>query len=209
MITQSLKTGRAATPVFTAAAILALFPLFTLPVEAGEQQVTAASKVRVLVQRFEAVGVEAAAAAAVEEAVVLEAGKREGVSVVTSAELEQTLGFQKTGAELGCDRTQECMVEVKRKLSADVLLTGKVGRLGADYVVSLGMLNLAAQGTGTRTTMEAPDLAGLKTLVKTALDRVFGSASDAPAFTLGPGETLKLAVMPLAARGCRRQPLMQ
>src|SRR5690349_2883914 len=58
---------------------------------------------RWLVQRIEAVGADPKLARSLEEAVVLDIGQRDGIAVVSPAEMEQTVEAAATQAELGCD----------------------------------------------------------------------------------------------------------
>jgi TolB-like protein len=156
---------------------------------------------RWLVQRIEAVAVDAALARSVEEAVVLQVGKREGLTVVSPAELEQTVQFAKTAAELGCDQLDQCLVEVQKKLKAERLISGKVSRLGSELVLTLAQLDVANKTVGRRVTRQANDVPGLLATIPQMVSELLGAAPPASAFRLPEGNTLKLAVMPLAARG--------
>jgi TolB-like protein len=156
---------------------------------------------RLLVQRVEAVGVDVRIARSVEEAVVFELGRRSSIEVLSPAELQQTIAFAKTQTELGCDALDECMVEVQRKLRVQKMITGKVSRLGSDYVLAFGIIDLRTQSVGKRVARNAVDLRGLLSVVASALDELLGIAEAKPAFRLARGERLVLAVMPLAAHG--------
>jgi TolB-like protein len=156
---------------------------------------------RLLVQRFEALAVEDKLARSLEEAVVLQLGRREGISVVTPAEMEQTVEFAKTQAELGCDELDQCMVEVQKKLSVQRLIAGKVSKLGSDYILALGLVDLASKTVGNRITRQAGTFPALLEAVPSGLDELLGAAKASLGFQLPKGQTLKLAVMPLSARG--------
>lgn len=160
-----------------------------------------AERERLLVQRLEAVGVADALARSVEEAVILHLGKRPGVNVVSPAEMEQTVKAAKTAAELGCDQLDACLVEVQRKLRAKRLISGKVSRLGSEYLVALGIVDVENKTVGRRVTRQAPELKQLLETVPSAVNELFGGEQPAVAFRLASGTQLKLAVMPLSARG--------
>lgn len=156
---------------------------------------------RWLVQRIEAVGADPKLAGSLEEAVVLDIGQREGVQVVSPAEMEQTVEAAATQAELGCDELEQCMVEVKRKLRVQNIVTGKLSKLGDDYILALGTVDLAANAVGRRVARQGKSAAELLKQVHDAVDELLGKSKPRQAFKLENGAELKLAVMPLAARG--------
>jgi TolB-like protein len=156
---------------------------------------------RWLVQRIEAVGADPKLARSLEEAVVLDIGQREGIAVVSPAEMEQTVEAAATQAELGCDELEQCMVEVKRKLRVQNIVTGKLSKLGDDYILALGTVDLAANAVGRRVARQGKSAAELLKQVHDAVDELLGKSKPRQAFKLENGAELKLAVMPLAARG--------
>ena len=97
-----------------------LLALLTLPAAVH------AEPLRILVRRVEAVDVRADVARRVEDSIVFELGRRKTVEVVSPAEMEQTLELAKMQSELGCDVLDQCMVEVRRKLRAQQMITAKV-----------------------------------------------------------------------------------
>ncbi|HPY14373.1 MAG TPA: hypothetical protein PLW37_14055, partial [bacterium] len=137
----------------------------------------------------------------VEEAIVLNIGSRAGYSVVTSAEMESAIKFTEKSMVMGCESSTECLVEIQKKLDCDTLISGKVAKLGDEFILSLNTVNVNDGSVGLRTTAQAKDIAELKTKLPLALDEIMGIAEIKPMFQLKPGEELKLAVMPLAARG--------
>jgi TolB-like protein len=162
---------------------------------------TQAGPLKILVQRVEPVGVEADLARSLEESVVLNLGRRDGVQVVTSAELEQTVKFTGNAAKLGCTATDECLAEVQKKLAVGTIITGQLGRLGPEFVLTLSVLN-ANNGTVTRrVNLEDPSFDKLRAGVPGLLEQLLGAAAPKPAFQLPAGQTLKLAVLPLSPRG--------
>ncbi len=156
---------------------------------------------KLLVQRIAAVEVDEATARTIEEAIVLNIGKRAGYSVVTAAEMESAIKFTGQQAAMGCESSTECLVEIQKKLDCDTLIAGKVAKLGDELILSLNTVNVNDGSVGLRTTAQAKDLADLKVKLPQAIDEILGIAELKPMFQLKPGETLKLAVMPLAARG--------
>ena len=170
---------------------------------AGAQATTTGDR-RVLVQRIEAVGVDARLARSLEEALLFELGGRKGLAVVSPAELEQTVRFARDQAELGCDLLDECMAQVRRKLKVQHLLRGKLSKLGRDLVATFALIHLSSAEVVERVTRQASDFAGLRAEIGSAADELLGVAEPAPVFTRAPGATLTRAVMPFAARGVPR-----
>ena len=165
-------------------------------------EVAPAKEVRkLLVQKIEAIDVEEALAKSLEEAIVLDIGNREGFSVVTSAEMLTTVKHAQAGMELGCEGSDACLVEVQKKLAVETLIAGKISKLGDEFVLSLNTVNVANKTVGNRVTVQGKDLAELKGKIKNTIDQIFGFAKQKQMFTLKEGEELKVAVMPLAARG--------
>ncbi|HNW82314.1 MAG TPA: hypothetical protein PKG52_05410 [bacterium] len=156
---------------------------------------------KLLVQKITGVDVEESVAKTIEEAIVLNIGQRSGFSVVTSAELESAVKFTEKQAQMGCESSSECLIEIQKKLECDTLISGKVAKLGDEFILSLNTVNVNDGSVGIRTTAQAKDVSELKTKLPTALDEILGIAELKPMFQLKPGENLKLAVMPLAARG--------
>jgi len=164
------------------------------PGQAGEPK-------KLLVQRIAGVEVDEAITRTVEETIVLNIGNRAGYSVVTAAEMESAIQFTGQQAEMQCESSTECLVEIQKKLDCDTLIAGKVAKLGDELILSLNTINVNDGSVGLRTTAQAKDIADLKMKLPQALDEILGIAQMKQLFQLKPGETLKLAVMPLAARG--------
>ena len=140
-------------------------------------------------------------AKSIEEFLVLELGKRQGISVVTSSEMAQTLHFSSTKAELGCDELEACVAQVRHQLSVAQMTSGQLGRLGRDLVLTLRVVDTSTSSVTARATLQAQDVEGLRAQLKHGVDVLIGVGEEAPRFHLSTGDQLKVAVMPLAARG--------
>ncbi len=154
-----------------------------------------------LVQRFGSAGSKPDEARMLEEALVLELGHRQGIHVVTPAELEQTLQFAQLSTQLGCEMSQECLAEVRSKLAVGTVLAGKLGRLGKELFLTIAVVDARNGSVERRVTVQGQDHERLKQQLVFAVDQVLGQAVPQARFQLLKGETLPLAVMPLAARG--------
>ncbi len=183
------------------ALILMLFCFFSIFGENDKEKKADASPRRILVQKIEAVDVDDALARSLEESLVLDIGNRENVSVVTSAELQNIVDTVDLKSQMGCDESIECLIEVQNKLDAEILIAGRVTKLGEDYIFSINTVNIATKSVGNRISIQGENLNELKERVKGAVDILLGYAVAEQLFQLKEGEELSLAVMPLSARG--------
>lgn len=168
---------------------------------AGEEQPAQSKVKKLLVDKVEAAGVEANLAKSLEEALVLDIGKRENTSVVTSAEMQNVVKTAQLKSEMSCEGSDECLVEVQKKLSVETLIAGKVTKLGDEYIFSINTINVTTKTVGERISVQGKDLNDLKGKIKEAVDVLLGVSKPRQMFKLKDGEELKLAVMPLTARG--------
>jgi TolB-like protein len=175
-------------------AFIILVSFFSIYAEKNEQ-------VKILVQKIEAVDVDESLANSLEESIVLDIGNRENVSVVTSAELQNVVNTAALKSEMGCDESDECLIEVQNKLDVETLVAGKVTKLGDEFILSINTVNVATKSIGNRVSIEGNNLSELKEKIKGAVDILLGIAVAEQMFKLAEGEELNLAVMPLAARG--------
>lgn len=172
---------------------------FILTAQAEKKE--AAQSKKLLVQKVEAAGVEEAFARSLEEALVLDIGGREGISVVTSAEMQSVVKTVQLKAETGCEGSDECLVEVQKKLDVETLIAGKVTKLGDEFIFSINTVNVANKTVGERISIQGKDLNDVKGKIKESVDIILGISAPKEMFKLADGEELRLAVMPLTARG--------
>ncbi len=81
------------------------------------------------------------------------------------------------------------------------MLTGRLGILGKDMFLTLSAVDTTSGSVIKRVTIEGVDLDALKQQTGQLADRLLDPSSQRVLFRLPTGETLKLAVMPLSARG--------
>jgi hypothetical protein len=156
---------------------------------------------KLLLARVQAAPERAALARSIEESLLAELGQRQGVVVVSPAELEQVLAFSKTTAELGCDDLERCVASVKDKIHADLLLYAKLVAVGKGSVLSLSALRPVDASVVQRVATEASDPQALRAALGPLVDTLLGVRERQPQFRLAPGESMHLAIMPLAAHG--------
>jgi hypothetical protein len=86
------------------------------------------------------------------DALAAELRRRQGVSVVTPADVSAMLGVERTKQVLGCADTR-CVVTVGTELDADRIVHGSIGRLGDSLVVNLSAVDprkVDAPGSASR-----------------------------------------------------------
>jgi hypothetical protein len=165
-----------------------------LPARAADPQ-------KLLLARVEATPDRSELASSIEDSLLAELGKRKGFIVVSPAELEQVLAFAKTKAELGCDDLERCVASVQDKFHADLLIYAKLVPVGQGSVLALSALKLGEQSVVKRVATEAADAKALRDALGPLVDDLLGSSASHAQFRLTPGESLRLAIMPLAAHG--------
>jgi hypothetical protein len=74
------------------------------------------------------------------DALAGELRKRQGVSVLTQADVSALLGVEKTRQMLGCTDSG-CMAEIGGSLGADRVIHGSLGRIGESLVVNVSALD--------------------------------------------------------------------
>jgi TolB-like protein len=91
---------------------------------------------------FDLRGLEVSTEAAQSLSQVLAVGLKqiEGVSVITQADIQSMLQLEAQKQQLGCD-DEGCFAEIGGALGVDLLVTGTVGKLSEQYVVSLQLIN--------------------------------------------------------------------
>lgn len=168
--------------------------------------VFAQEKTKLLVQKIAATDVDEAMAKSIEEALVLELGSRENVSVVTSAEMKNVVKSTSVQAEMGCEGSDECLIEVQKKLAVETLFSGKITKLGDEHILSINTINVADKTVGQRISVEGKDLKTLKSKIKGSADILLGVSKPKQMFKLAEGEKLKLAAFQLAGVDYKKMP---
>jgi hypothetical protein len=85
-------------------------------------------------------GVQKETAQLLGDALAGELRKRQGVSVLTQADVSALLGVEKTRQMLGCTDAG-CMAEIGGSLGADRVIHGSLGRVGESLVVNVSALD--------------------------------------------------------------------
>ncbi len=176
-------------------------PASAAPTPSGSAAPALQAPRRTLVQRVQAVGTPPELARNVENALLAELGKRPGIVPISPAELDQVLQFEENKALLGCDELEGCIAEIGRRTSADQLVTAKLGQLGSQLALTIGLIDVSGRRAVRRVASQSANFAELSAGLPALVDELLGRATPAQTFQLRDGAELKLAVVPLAALG--------
>ncbi len=124
--------------------------------------------------------------------------------VVTSEdEVRLQLEHQKDRAALGCSNDEQCLRQLAAIVDSDKIITGHLGKLGRQYVVSLKLANPAEAVVERTESASAESRDELSDLVKRLASRLVGRESaESPRFRLEiASEGLAAAVLDLSAQG--------
>jgi TolB-like protein len=110
----------------------------------GTAPVEPVEKKSVLVPGFKSVGeVSAGELDTITGLVVYQVGKVKGLEVITSSDIQEMLAVEAEKAAIGCSDESSCMNEIADALGADLILAGRVGKLGPRYLIQLSLIDTA------------------------------------------------------------------
>ncbi len=125
-------------------------------------------------------------------------GERE---VIGRSELELLMQHQRDKQLAGCEGNQACLAQIAVAAKGEHLLTGRLGRLGGSYLVTLHLLD-AQRGAVLRSASDAVDNEGdLIAATGALLKGLLGGSAPAAAKHLEIAKGAKAAVMRFDAHG--------
>ena len=134
--------------------------LVALPVLLGLAVADAGEAPRLIVLEPKAVKVDAADARALQQKLVAELGRAEGLTVLGSSDLQQLADLSAQQLSAGCDG-DACLAEIAQAMGAGLVVYSEVGRLGGDVFWQLGLWDETTGRILARTTLEDSSLPGL------------------------------------------------
>lgn len=99
-------------------------------------------------------GVPPRLAEALSPLLVAELSRREGMSVVSQADVRALLELEADKALVGCSETS-CMTDIASSLGAELLATSTLSKVGAEYVVSMTLIQVEGATVVRRSTGKA------------------------------------------------------
>lgn len=114
-----------------------------------------------------------------------EAGKREGVAVVSAAEIAAMIGLERQKQLMGCSDAS-CLAEIGGALGADLLLTSEISKIGGQWLVSVSLVEVGkARVLGRATRDVARDVALVSATRDAANQALDAWATPVPTWTTG------------------------
>ncbi|MFO7735720.1 MAG: hypothetical protein R6W70_05840 [bacterium] len=162
------------------------------------------SKIKILVQNIESVNMDESVGQILLEAVIAELGERKDYEVVSAEELSKIAEVSEEAFKMGCMGSQECMIAVQEKLHASLIVSGRVGMLAEELVLTLNTVDVENNMVGERVSIEGSDTRALISEIPEALNLILGESAKKAMFSLAEGEELQIAVMPLSAQGIEK-----
>lgn len=99
-------------------------------------------------------GVPPRVAESLSPVLVAELARREGMSVISQADVRALLELESDKQLLGCSDAS-CMTDIAGSLGAELLCTSTLGRVGAEYVVTLTLIQVDGAKVARRSTARA------------------------------------------------------
>ncbi len=99
-------------------------------------------------------GVPPRVAESLSPVLVAELARREGMSVISQADVRALLEHESDKQLLGCSDAS-CMTDIAGSLGAELLCTSTIGRVGAEYVVTLTLIQVEGAKVARRSTARA------------------------------------------------------
>ena len=105
---------------------------------------------RVMVLDLRTIDVEPAAAAPFASLIAARIAAHPGYDVASADDVHRMMEQQVQKQAGGCTQDDACLVEISRKLSADVIVDGTLGKVGSSYVLTLVILRPADMKSNQR-----------------------------------------------------------
>jgi hypothetical protein len=130
-----------------------------------------------------------------------------GVTVSTTADIQDRLALEAAQQMMGCQEDSKCMAEVSASMQSDLLLTGSVGSIGNNILLNLTLLDVRAARPVGRVSEAVAGMDELPAVLPGALAGLFGWELEqtAPRFSLPQGQKVSCAVFDLAPSGVPKE----
>jgi hypothetical protein len=158
---------------------------------------------RVVVMDATAAGVEKSLAKQATTWVAEALMGRPGLKVLTSEDVKALADYEGDKALMGCEADASCLAELTASAKADYVVSISVGKVGAEQVISLALLDAAKGAMTERVSAPLGYLGDAKEKVAGLVAQLFGWEGGAPkvTFKLPEGEPASFAVLDLEAAG--------
>ncbi|OGQ90350.1 MAG: hypothetical protein A2289_26390 [Deltaproteobacteria bacterium RIFOXYA12_FULL_58_15] len=107
---------------------------------------------------------------------------RLGFEVISTADINAMLSYEKQKDLVGCEENTTCLAEIGGALGVDMLLGGSLGKLGDTYTLSLSLVDIKTGAVKKRFHGEAGDTTLLSSTAKRGVAVLFGKEEDRAGF---------------------------
>jgi hypothetical protein len=101
-----------------------------------------------------------------------------GYKVISTADINAMLSFEKQKELVGCEDKVACLIEIGGALGTDLLVAGTVGKLGSTFNVSLTLIDTRTNNVRQRFQGTAGSVEVLASTVGRGVGVLFGKAQD-------------------------------
>ncbi len=131
-----------------------------------------------------------------------------GSAFVSDESLKKILQFGELSDTMDCTNNTECVASIASKAHSDLLLSGKVGRVGSVWVLTLQLLDIKHSKPIARVAQETEDRDALPVVATEAVTKILGrlkGLGDAIRIdTASLGKNPRIAIMDISATGVER-----
>lgn len=174
----------------------------TAPEPAAVAAPVAAGSKHVLVLDLKVAGLESKVGAALPALIAQEIARHPGYNVSSTDDVQRLMSHEAQKQVVGCSQDDACMVEVSKKLQADLIVNGSVGKVGESLVLNLALVNPKDLGKATGAMETVARVEDLPRAVAPCLAKLFHwDGAQNAAFHLPKGKKLSFAVLDLRPTG--------
>lgn len=122
--------------------------------------------------------------------------------VVSKQDLAAVMDLDQSRALLGCEDDVSCLSQLADGLNAELLVSGTVGKVGTEVILSLSLVETQSAAVRQRVSGPLGEASSHPESIAALVSQLFGrAASSGPRFSLPEGEALSFAVLDLTAAG--------
>ena len=135
--------------------------------------------------------------------------KEESITVMTQAELGELYDFGQDSKRMGCTENEKCVMEISKSAHNDLLLDGRIGKVGEVFMVNIFMLDVKKSRIVARVSEESKSLDDLEDAASRAslyiLDEMKGMVKPLHFNLADLGVNPRIAVMDFTSSGLEKE----
>lgn len=125
-----------------------------------------------------------------------------GHRVLSEGDVAAVLDLEANKELLGCEDDASCLARLAEGVDAEFLVSGTVGQVGSELILSLSLVETAGATVRQRVSAPLGEPAEHGVHIQALVEQLFGRATqEGPRFRLPEGEALSFAVLDLTAAG--------